>query len=72
MADLKAAGFEVSEHQGFPLVKCPASMEEGVRFLKFHATLAADRTFYSEGVLFTPPGSRRLAERLGAGWEVTA
>jgi hypothetical protein len=64
MAELKAAGFEVSEYQRFPFVKAPTSMQEGVRLLKFTTSLAADRTLYAEGMLFVPAGSAREAERL--------
>ena len=58
IAELRAAGFEASEYQGFPLAQTPRSIAEGVRFLKFHTTLAADRTIYKEGVLFVPAGTR--------------
>jgi hypothetical protein len=63
-SELRAAGFEVSEYQGFPLVKTPTSMSEGARFLKFHTSLAADRRIYSEGCLFVPAGSWREAEKI--------
>ena len=64
--ELTAAGFETSEYQGFPLVKIPTTHAEGVRFLKFHTTLPADRTMYAEGCLFVPAGSRREADRIKA------
>lgn len=60
--DLTAAGFVASEYEGFPLAKRPETIEEGVRFLKFHTTQAADRTIYAEGCLFTPAGLKRLVE----------
>lgn len=59
IAELTSAGFEVSEYQGFPLVKIPATMQQSVRFLKFNTTLAADRTIYAEGCLFVPAGTNR-------------
>ena len=59
MDELRAAGFEVSEYQGFPLVQTPADFQEGVRLLKFHTSLAADRTIYSEGMLYAPAGAAR-------------
>ena len=55
--ELKAGGFDVSEYQGFPLVKRPASIEDGVRLLEFHTTYAATRKIYSEGMLFIPVGT---------------
>jgi hypothetical protein len=67
IAELKAAGFEVSEYQGFPLVQRPESLEETVRLLKFETKhFPADRTIYAEGMLFVPAGSRRAAEKLAA------
>ena len=66
IAELQAAGFVASEYQGFPLVKRPESIEEGVRLLKFTTTFPADREIYSEGMLFVPVGSRREAERIAA------
>jgi hypothetical protein len=37
IADLKAAGFEASVHQGFPLAKTPVTHDEKYRFLKFRS-----------------------------------
>lgn len=66
-AELKAEGFEVSEYQGFPLVKRPESIEEGVRLLKFHTKqFPADREIFAEGMLFVPAGSRRAVDKLAA------
>jgi hypothetical protein len=63
--ELKAAGFEVAEYQGFPLVK--PSMSGGidghlerVRLLKFTTTVACDRSIYAEGMIFLPAGSNEL------------
>ncbi len=64
--ELKAAGFDAREHQGFPLVQRPEDFQEGVRLLKFHTTLPADREIYAEGMIFVPAGSRRAAEKLAA------
>lgn len=64
IAELKAAGFDATNHKGFPLVKMPSTHLDGVRFLKFHTTLAADRRIYAEGCLFVPVGAWREAERL--------
>jgi hypothetical protein len=60
--ELREAGFEVREYEGFPLAKSPESLEEKVRFLKFKTKVPADRTIYAEGVLFTTAGS---AARVG-------
>lgn len=56
-AELVAAGFEVSDYQGFPLVKTPESHTEKYRFLNFSTTMGASRRIYAEGVLFVPAGS---------------
>lgn len=64
--ELKAAGFGASVYQGFPLVAMPSTHEEGVRFLKFKPTLAADRRIYSEGCLLVPAGAWREGERIKA------
>jgi hypothetical protein len=65
IAELKGEGFEVSEYQGFPLVKCPETHAEGVRLLKFKTKeFPADRTIYEEGMLFVPAGSRAAADKL--------
>lgn len=58
-AELKTAGFEVSEYQGFPLVKRPPLFEDGVKLLKLKLSLATDRRIYAEGMLFVPYGSPR-------------
>jgi hypothetical protein len=55
--ELKAAGFEVSDYQGFPIVPMQATHEERVRFLKFRTTAPSDRRIYAEGCLFIPAGS---------------
>jgi hypothetical protein len=65
IANLKAAGFEVSEYQGFPLVNRPESLEETERLLNFSVIgFPADRTIYAEGMLFVPAGSAAAAEQL--------
>ena len=66
IAELHAAGFAATEYQGFPLVKRPESIEEGVRLLKLKTTFPADREIYGEGMLFVPAGSRRAAEQIAA------
>ncbi len=57
VAELKAAGFSVTVHEGFPLVKRPATHDDRVRLLKFRTSLSADRRIYAEGMLFVPPGA---------------
>jgi hypothetical protein len=64
--ELTAAGFEATTYQGFPLAPMPTTQQEGVRFLKFHTTLAADRRIYAEGCLFVPAGSWREADSRAA------
>jgi hypothetical protein len=56
-ADLTAAGFEVTEYQGFPLVKRPARWDDGVRLLKFVPCYSCEKRIYAEGMLFVPAGS---------------
>ena len=58
--ELKAAGFEVSEYAGFPLVKEPEQIEQSVRLLKFQTSLATERQIYAEGMLFLPAGAWRM------------
>jgi hypothetical protein len=55
--DLERAGFAVGTHAGFPIVKCPATLAEGVRLLKLSVNPPADRRIYAEGMLFIPAGS---------------
>lgn len=55
--ELTAAGFNVSQHEGFPLVNTPEGLEEKVRILKLKLSLPTSRRIYSEGILFTPLGS---------------
>ena len=62
--ELTAAGFEATTYQGFPIVKMPTTLLDGIRFLEFRTTLAADRRIYAEGCLFAPAGSWREAERI--------
>jgi hypothetical protein len=67
-AELQAAGFDVIECCGFPLVKpnfdgSRAGHDERVRLLKFHTTLPTDRRIYAEGMLFLPAGSYDQAVR---------
>ena len=61
--ELAAAGFEVREHDGFPLAIVPKTHAEIVRFLKFQPSLGADRTICAEGALFTPAGARAWVDR---------
>lgn len=58
-AEFTAAGFEVSEYHGFPLVTCPADVESGVRLLKFRSQFPLDKRIYAEGMLLVPAGSPR-------------
>jgi hypothetical protein len=60
MAECRAAGFEVSEHAGFPLVKRPSDLANGARFLKHKFSLAVERSIYAEGCLLLPPGSQHM------------
>lgn len=62
--ELAAAGFAVSDYQGFPLVKRPAAFQDGVRVLEFRTSMPCDRTIYAEGMLFSPAGAKREAQRL--------
>lgn len=59
-AELQKAGFDVSECQGFPLVKRPEAFPEIVRLLKFQTSLSCMRRIYAEGMLFVPAGVREL------------
>jgi len=60
MTELRAAGFEVTLHHGFPLVTPPPFLDGKVKLLKFKASRPADRSIYAEGVLFYPAGTERL------------
>jgi hypothetical protein len=59
-AELKGAGFDVSEYLGFPLVRPPESHLERVRLLKFKTSAACERTIYAEGMIFMPIGSSAI------------
>lgn len=52
--ELTRAGFEVSEFEGFPLVKIPKKQEESVRLLRFSTSLAANRRILDDSVVFLP------------------
>jgi hypothetical protein len=58
--ELTREGFEVSDYQGFPLVKKPKSFSETVRLLDFQTSLDADRRIYGEGMLFLPAVIREV------------
>jgi hypothetical protein len=60
-AELAQAGFSVSEHEGFPIVKMPESHFDRVRLLKFRTAMPSDRTVYAEGMLFVPARQGRPA-----------
>jgi hypothetical protein len=57
--ELRAAGFQVSDYQGFPLAQTnlaegmDAHMER-VRLLKFRTRIPCDRRIYAEGMIFIP------------------
>lgn len=51
---IEAAGFTVSEYEGFPLVAVPITLADKVRVLKLPLPFATDRTIYAEGILITP------------------
>ena len=57
-AALKAAGFDSTVHEGFPLVAMPASQEDRVRLLKLPLPWACEKSIYSEGLLVLPPRAR--------------
>lgn len=54
--ELRAAGFEVLEYAGFPLVLMPKTIVDTVRFLKFRCSVPISRRIYSEGCLIVPAG----------------
>jgi hypothetical protein len=57
-----AAGFEVSEFSGFPLVKRPETLAATVKLLKFRASLPTESRIYAEGMILMPAGTSRLVE----------
>ncbi len=60
ITECRAAGFEVSEYRGFPLVQRPPDIINGVRFLKRQFSLRVERCIYAEGCLLLPPGSHAM------------
>jgi hypothetical protein len=64
LTELRAAGFQPTTYQGFPLLKRPEGYWETIRLLKFHTSLPCDRRIYAEGMLFVPAGAWAEAERL--------
>jgi len=61
--ELKDAGFDVSEHAGFPIVKRPEKLEDGVRLLKFATSIPCERHIYAEGMIFFPFGTGNLMKQ---------
>jgi hypothetical protein len=72
IAELKAAGFDAAEHEGFPLMKMPETHFAIVRLLKLRLSLATDRRIYAEGMLFVPTGAWEKAAELERAKEVPA
>jgi hypothetical protein len=64
IAELKAAGFDATEHQGFPLMKMPETHFQIVRLLKLRLSVGTDRRIYAEGMIFVPPGAWQKAVEL--------
>lgn len=56
IAEVRAAGFECDEYEGFPLAPRPHTRADSVRLIKLDLSLRADRHIYAEGMLFTPAG----------------
>lgn len=54
--ELRAAGFDVSWHQGFPLIKKPEGMDDTVALLKWSSptNLPCAKSIYADGMLITP------------------
>lgn len=55
--EAQAAGFQVTEYEGFPLIATPESFDDKYRFLKFKFSMSTDKRIYSEGILIVPAGS---------------
>lgn len=53
---VRAAGFEVEDYQGFPMVKTPAGFTEKVRLLDLDLPHGGTKRIYAQGVLITPGG----------------
>ncbi|HEY1800051.1 MAG TPA: hypothetical protein VGG46_03870 [Terriglobales bacterium] len=64
-AELRAAGFTVTEYSGFPLVQPSMAGDanghlERVKLLGFRTSLQCERRIYAEGMLFVPVEARSL------------
>jgi hypothetical protein len=52
--ELTAAGFSVTEFQGFPLVAVPESLAETRRLLEFETSFLCRREIWAEGLILIP------------------
>ena len=66
--ELTAAGFPVSEFEGFPFVDAEKLRAGGgsevKRFIDFKFSLAVQVRLYSEGAIVTPAGAAILAQAI--------
>ena len=54
-AELRGAGFVVTDFNGFPMVEMPPTMADSVKLLKWvSVSLPHVKNIYAEGMLFTP------------------
>lgn len=51
---LRQAGFDVTEHMGFPLVRTPSALPEKVRLMELPLPLAHEKRIYAEGMVIVP------------------
>jgi hypothetical protein len=66
--ELKLQGFDVVEHQGFPLVKprMDGSVDpfnERIRLLEYEPSLNCERHIYAEGMIFLPIGAGAILRK---------
>lgn len=54
IAELKATGFEATEHQGFPLVATPPTLDGKRKLLDLRLSFSCEKRVYAEGVLLVP------------------
>lgn len=52
--EARAAGFSVSEHEGFPVIDTPAGFDDKLKLLRLEFSMPLSRTIYREGMLLTP------------------
>ena len=61
---IRAQGFDVEIHEGFPLVRDKGlTVNQRMRLLSMKLETPTERTVYQDGMLFMPMGSQAMVKR---------